>query len=295
MELNNFNNQPSSPTMAGSKPTAADYQTLARQGETYRLEKNYPEALVNLNLALELQPNYSWALAHRGETYYQIQQYSQAIADFNQAIQLNPSYVWAIAHRGLTYRMMGESYYAKALADFSQAIDLKPDYAWAIAQRCFLYELMGCYEKGLWDFDRAVAIDPTLSARWRGKRGIILSYCGRYAEAIESSEQVLQEYPNHHIALYCIAVAKTCWKGLLAAQADINAARTALQIVADDSGADDALCRLGGLAALEGKTKEALTLLQKSILLEGEALDLARHDRAWTNLRSNSDFQALIA
>ena len=58
--------------------------------------------------------------------------YEEALVDLNRAIELKPDYEW-IARRGVTYRLMER--YGEALADLTRAIELKPDYDWAITQK----------------------------------------------------------------------------------------------------------------------------------------------------------------
>lgn len=272
-----------------------DARKIAHQGETNCLMKQYDEALTDFSQAIRQNPTYVWAIAHRGETYSLMKRYGEALMDFNQAIELKPDYAWAIAHRGKTYRFMGKHYYEKALADFSRAIDLKPDYAWAIAYRARTYDLLRRYEEALVDFDRAIALDETLFSDWRSERGMLLSYCGRYAEAIACCQQALLENSDDRFALYNIAVFKTRWKGLADARTDIDKARIALLAAVNTETRGIVLYRLGGLAALEGKTAQALNYLQEAIPLEKEAIESARHDIAWLELRDHPRFQFLIA
>ena len=76
------------------------HDLIRRRGQTYRLMGHYDQALTDFNQAIELNPQYHWAIASRGETYRLMGRYEQALADFNQAIELNPQSDWAIAHRG---------------------------------------------------------------------------------------------------------------------------------------------------------------------------------------------------
>jgi tetratricopeptide (TPR) repeat protein len=46
--------------------------------------------------------------------------YDDALTDLSRAIDLNPQYAWAIANRGLTYQLMGR--YDDALTDLTGAI-----------------------------------------------------------------------------------------------------------------------------------------------------------------------------
>ncbi len=255
--------------------------------------KRYEDALGDFTQAIELAPTYIWAIAHRGETYRCIKCYKMALADFNRVIDLDPNNVWAIAHRGATYFQLRRL--EQALLDLNRAINLKPDYAWAIIYRGQVYASMKQYEKALVDGDRAITLDETIIAHWRGERGLLLNYLGRYAETIADCEPALQEKSGDYIASYSLAVAKTCLEGLAQAQANIDATRTILRSVMDAEADGLVVYRLGGLAALEGKTIQALNHLQKAISLDDEPAELARHDPAWLSLRLDARFQSLIA
>ncbi|MGA9380294.1 MAG: tetratricopeptide repeat protein [Phormidium sp.] len=273
-----------------------DVGAIARRGEIYRLMKQYELSIADFNLAIKQNANYFWAIAHRGESYRLMKCYPEALADFNLAIELNHNYAWAFAHRGVTYRFMGKSYYENALADFNQAIQLESNYAWALAYRARIYDLLRRYEEALVDFERAIALDQTLFDDWQTERGMLYSYCGRYSEAIACCQEALQINPNNCFALYNIAVFKTRWQGLTKAQLDINIAKSALlSSLNSELLRGIALYRLGGLAAIENKTEEALNFLQEAILLTQEAIEFAPHDIAWLELRDHPRFQHLIA
>lgn len=270
-----------------------DARTLAQRAETYRLMACYQAALTDFTQALELMPTYAWALAHRGETYRLLLADRAALADFDQALALQPTYAWALAHRGAVYRMCQE--YEKAIADFSQAITLAPTYAWAFAYRARTYELLRCYTKTLADFDQAIALDATLFADWRIKRGMMLSFLGRYAEAVIWCEQLLQETPDDPIALYNLAVFKVHGCGLSAAQLDLQNARTAIVAMGSAQTGGMMLYRLGGLAAVQGDSEQALAYLKEAVALAPvEVIDYATHDVAWLALRHEPRFQALL-
>ncbi len=270
-------------------------EAIAHQGEVCRLAKHYKEALTHFNQAIAQNSTYAWAIAHRGEVYRLIKCYPQALVDFNQSLELKPDYVWALAHRGVTYRCMGKHYYQKALADFSRAIDLNPNYAWAIAYRARLYDLLRRYEEALVDFDRAIVLDQTVFDNWLSERGSLLSYVGQYAEAINSCQLALQADPNNHFALYNIAIFQARWRGLAEASLDVEKARTLLLTLQDTQERGMVLYRLGGLAAIEGQPEIALNYLREAISLDQEAIEFARHDVAWLEMRKSPKFLRLIA
>lgn len=269
-----------------------DAKAKAHRGEKYRLMGHFEAALDDFNRVIELEPDYNWAIAHRGETYRLMKRYEQAIADFSRSLALKPKHAWTLAHRGASYYQLKQ--YRNALVDINQAIDLQPDYPWALVYRINLYIRMERYEEALVDFDRAIALDNTIISHWPGERGLLLSYMGRYAEVVSCCEQGLKDNSNDYITLYTLAVVKARFKGIAAAQAEIETTRNALQAVNEQSKRAGVVYRLGGLAALEGDWDWALNCLQEAILLDNEPLELARRDIAWLELREHPRFQSLI-
>jgi tetratricopeptide (TPR) repeat protein len=269
-----------------------DSRAIARRGEMCRLAGRYEEALADFSRAIALQPDYAWAIAHRGETYYLLKRYREALADFNRAVELNPTNAWTLAHRGASYDRMER--YEEALADLNRAIELNPTYAWAFAYRCRAYEMMGRYEEALVNFDQAIALDQTIIKDWITERGLLLSFVGRYAEGMEYYERALREQPDNHLTLYCIAFTKTRWKGLAQTKPEIDKARAVLESQLNQPDVSAVLYELGGLAALEGQTDEALNYLQEAMSLDYMPKRRALHDLAWLDLYSDPRFLALV-
>jgi tetratricopeptide (TPR) repeat protein len=242
-----------------SVPDADSASVIACRAEAMRVTGHRADALADFNRAIELKPNYTWTIAHRGETYWQMERYEDALADFNQAIELKPNEAWIIADRGETYRQMGR------------------------------------YDDALADFDRAIALDETVIKKLSTERGLVLSYLARYAEAIESYGQGLAQNPDAYACLYNIAVAMARWKGLSGTQTQITRARASLLAVVNTDSRGAALYGLGGLEAIAGNDDQALSYLGEAIMFEKEAINWARHDVAWLNLRADARFQSLIS
>lgn len=270
-----------------------DARVLAHRGETYRLLGRYQEALADFDRTIELKPNYAWAIAHRGETYRLLERYQEALADFDRTNELKPNYAWALAHRGIVYYQM--KHYDKALTDLNWAIELKPDYIWALIHQVRTYIMLRRYQEALADFDQVISLDKSSINHWRGERGLILNYLGRYSETITCCEQALLENPDDYVALYSLTVAKICWKGLAETQTEIDKTQAVLQPILKTEARADALYRLGGLAALEDKVDQGLTYLQEAILLDDEALELAYHDPAWSGLADDPRYQLIVS
>jgi len=304
-------------------------RAYAERGLTYRLMERYREALADFDRAIELDPDYAPAILRRGQAYRQMERYEEALKDLERAIELEPKFEHEGQKEiGLVFQSLGKPQEAadaflKSLAAepacsecwislarvyealypsaevprLLRQVSISPDAntALVIACRAEGMRVTGHYEEALADFDRAIALDETLIKDWSNTRGLVLSYLGRYAEAIESYEQGLKETPNNYTLLYNIAVAMARWKGLPDAQVQINTARASLLAVVDTDERGGALYGLGGLEALEGNTDQALSYLQEAIPLEREAVSWARHDVAWLDLRADPRFQSLIS
>jgi tetratricopeptide (TPR) repeat protein len=266
---------------------------LSYRGECYQLNSKYEEAIYSFDESLRYLPENVETLTRRGVTYSQMERYEEALVDFNQAIALNEKYVFAFAFRGETYRRMER--YEDALVDFNQAIALNEKYVFAFAQRSETYRQMERYEEALADINQAIALNEIKPSDWYNHRGLLLSYLGFYTESIESYEHALEKNPDSYIILYNIAVVMARWQKLPSAQKYIDEASAALLAEVDTDQRGAALYGLGGLAALEGRNDIALDYLQQAVSLEKEAVDWARHDIAWSDLRiSSPEFQSLI-
>ena len=259
--------------------------------------EQYEVTLAKLNQMIDLNPADAWALAHRGELFRLTGCYTQALTDLNQAIAQKNDYAWALAHRGVLYRWLQA--YEKALADLTCAIDLKPDYAWALAHRGSIFTILRRYADALCELDRIIAVAPALIPSGPGERGMLLNYLGRYAETMICCRQGLALCPTDYAARYSLTVALTQANGLNVAQSEIALTRAYLEAILQRELLDSAtqaavLYRLGGLAALQGWSEQAVHYLKEAVAVDDEPGEMARHDPAWLPLREHNAFQAIL-
>ncbi|MBD1995250.1 tetratricopeptide repeat protein [Leptolyngbya sp. FACHB-541] len=262
---------------------------IAHRGITYRELEQYEKSLEDLDRAIELNPQGAWAIAHRGITYRELEQYEKSLEDLDRAIELDPQDAWAIAHRGITYRELEQ--YEKSLEDLDRAIELDPQDAWAVENRADTYRLMRLYDEALTDFDTAMSSGRDC---W-GNQGLVLTYLGRYSEAIQNYRESLKRNPNAFSDLYNIAIATVRLRGVTDAYLQIEAVRPTLTSLLYTKSRGTALYGLGGLEAVTGNIDAALNYLEQSISLKRQAVIWARQDVAWLDLHSNEYFQDLIS
>jgi len=271
---------------------------LAYQAETYRLSKNYENALDYFTEAIKYNPNYAWAYAHRGETYRLIPNYDNAVRDFSKAIERAPS-AWNFAHRGATYRVMGTDYQTQALQDLNQAINLLPDYPWALAHRAETYVVNRNYKASLTDLRKVITLDENniiFGGEYpiRGGYGMVLLYDGQFAKALEWCEENLRRDPQDYVSAYVVAVTRSQLYSLEIACLDIDRARSLIQAKLNSVLHGDAIYRLSGLLVLEGNYNQALKKLEESLLCKGDAHIVVCHDPVWHSLHANLAFQRII-
>ena len=73
----------------------------------------YPQAIQDLDEAIQLDPQYSLAYNNRGVYYTNLGQLDQALRDYEEAIRLNPQYGGAYANRAIVYTLLDADTRAK--------------------------------------------------------------------------------------------------------------------------------------------------------------------------------------
>jgi tetratricopeptide (TPR) repeat protein len=89
--------------------------------------KDLNEKVKSYTLAIERNPEYTFAYNNRGLAYHNLKDYDKAIADYDKTIQLDPDYALAYNNRGTAYGNLKD--YDKAIADYDRAIQLDPEVA----------------------------------------------------------------------------------------------------------------------------------------------------------------------
>ncbi|MEW5820379.1 MAG: tetratricopeptide repeat protein [Cyanobacteriota bacterium] len=97
-------------------------------GYNLDVQKNYKEAIVQFEEAIEISPDFEWPYSNMARTYTTLKEYDKAIPLFEKAIDLNPDYVNAYLNLGYLYWKRGYEYqksaeYDLALIDYENALD----------------------------------------------------------------------------------------------------------------------------------------------------------------------------
>ncbi|MGW2126048.1 tetratricopeptide repeat protein [Streptomyces sp. NPDC001758] len=156
----------------------ADEYAWASLGATRLVHGEAQAALTALDRALELKPDYSWALIRRARVWRELGDPGRRLADLDRAVALDPGSPWAHCERGDALRAAGRD--EEALAAYDLAPTLDPGYASAYASRGSRASTSAVPRKP-W---------PTWSAPWRPTRptpGRAPSATGSYATVTVTS------------------------------------------------------------------------------------------------------------
>ena len=138
------------------QPSAEHYLSRSR---VYLCLKQYQNAIVDCNNALELSPRHASAYNNRGWAYFYLKRYPQALQDFSMSITLKPTATYYVARSGVYYRL---KQFANAITDCDSALKLNPRNAVAYSNRGWLYYNLKQYHRALADLNQALSIDPSL-------------------------------------------------------------------------------------------------------------------------------------
>jgi tetratricopeptide (TPR) repeat protein len=255
------------------------------RGNAYKAEGDYTQAIDDYNQAIQLQPNYAEAYNNRGNTYKAEGDYTQAIDDYNQAIQLQPNYAEAYNNRGNAYKAEGD--YTQAIDDYNQAIQLQPNYAGVYNNRGLAHADQGNYDQAFIDYKRAIQLQPDLAEVYNNL-GSAYAASGNYAEAIPNFDQAIYLNPNYAMAYSNRGTAYKSQGDYEKAIADYG---RLIELRPNDPIAH---YYMASAYSLRGNVTEALVNLHRAITLDPAALEAAKTNADFDNLRQDERFQALI-
>ncbi len=127
-------------------------------GALYIDQGRYQEAVLNLNQALALRPNYFMALLNRAVALSRQGKIGMALVDFSMAEKIDPQSALLYLNRGLAQFAVG--YYASAAEDYSQMIELDPQNPRPYLERGRAFMKMEYYQNAMDDFQQAIALNP---------------------------------------------------------------------------------------------------------------------------------------
>ena len=122
---------------------------------------DFKGAIIDLNMAIELNPKFAEAFYNRGSAKFRLLDNKGAIEDFNKAISINPTFAQAYYNRGVVKVQLKD--YKGALLDFNKTIELQSDFADAYFNRGLMKIVLGTKESGCTDLNKSKELGSTKS------------------------------------------------------------------------------------------------------------------------------------
>lgn len=112
-----------------------DVKTLTSKGNSFANQGKYPQALEQLNQAIEKDPSHARAFKLRGHVYYAMGDYAKAFADLDKVVALMPDDHNVYVDRAIAHFKVGKKTEAKR--DIAKALKMKPDseFSRAVAEK----------------------------------------------------------------------------------------------------------------------------------------------------------------
>jgi tetratricopeptide (TPR) repeat protein/predicted Ser/Thr protein kinase len=129
-----------------------------KRGDCYRRKGMYRQTLADLDMALQLNPNYSEARAIRGAVYFRMNDFSKALTEVQMALKLDPNDPVAYTQRGRIERALGKD--EQARSDFDRGVELGPNRPGSHYYRGFFRQETGDLSGAVADYREAIRINP---------------------------------------------------------------------------------------------------------------------------------------
>jgi tetratricopeptide (TPR) repeat protein len=170
------------------------------QGQLLYDAKQFAEARQVYETALETCNNAAdRATLHTlvGSCDMELEDYQTALVSLNKALEIRPDYPAALNNCGICYRSLGEN--AKARESYHKSIAADPKYPNAHSSLATLLLLEGEYQEAIDHFERALQLDNSLAVT-HGNLALAYAKVGRFAEADASLKASIERgYVNAEI------------------------------------------------------------------------------------------------
>lgn len=154
----------------------------------------YSEAILQLNQALLLRPDYLMALLNRAVAYSQQGNLNKALIDFAEVENLDKRFPLLYLNRGLAFFDAG--YYASAAAEYSYLMELEPENPRSYLERGRAFVKMGHFQNAMDDFQKAIALRNDYAMPYYYAAELLFSK-GDTDQGVAYAEQAKKYAPNY--------------------------------------------------------------------------------------------------
>lgn len=166
--------------------------------------KNYADAILSFNKAIEANPEYSDAYNYLGIVYDNQGDYNQALYYYKKAFEIKPTDAVIANNLGIVYAVQKD--YDNARWYTNKAIELNPNYYNAYNNLGWISQTLGEKETALDHFLKAHELDPTNAYACKHIGGLYEEQ-GKYNDAVNYYQKAIDNDPNDAGTYYDMGVA----------------------------------------------------------------------------------------
>ncbi len=160
--------------------------------------RDFPRALEFANLAIQSDPNNSWAFHARSSTYLALGDFDNALADANNAVRLDGKNARLIAGRAWVFYKQHE--WSRMYADADLCIKLGAGEPYYFETRAVALCALRKFDQSLEDVEKSLRLNDHYSRAY-DLRGHIHGYHRRFKDAIADYQKALKCDPENSHAL----------------------------------------------------------------------------------------------
>lgn len=168
-------------------------------------DKNFKQAVVGYEKALELEPNHKQIFYNLGVVYLHLEEFYNAIECLQKAIALDPQYTSAYTNLGIGYKKIKE--YTKAINALLKALEKRGDDPDILYNMANTFASLEEYDKSLEYFDKVLRIDKNYYKAHHGK-GLVYNHLLDFDKSEISFQESLKIKNNYPDAVFALSLIK---------------------------------------------------------------------------------------
>ncbi|MBE9238219.1 TIGR03032 family protein [Anabaena aphanizomenioides LEGE 00250] len=227
---------------------------LAKQG-------NIEQAIICLQTAINLQPDYIAAYNQLGNAWQILGKWPEAIAAYHQLLEINPNVAAAHSNLGAIWQLQNQN--EKAMLAYQQAIQIQPEFALAHLNLGKLLATQGNLHSARATLQTALRLQPDI-AETHHQLGNVLQQLGDIPQAIACFQNALQIQPTFIEALHSLGC-------LFLRQQELTQAQQCFeQILTRQPDHINAQINLGHVLKIQNQLPQALASYEQALKLNSE-------------------------
>lgn len=161
--------------------------------------KDYDGAILDLNRAIKLNPDYTEAYYFRAICEVKLDELDEALKDFNKVLELDPNYKDAYFNRAY-YIKDKRGDYKGSIEDYNKFISLNKggNNAFALNNRGFAKYKLNFLEDALGDVEKSLSIDPANAYAYRNRAKIFIAMDSLDAACSDLKKAIDYGYPEKY-------------------------------------------------------------------------------------------------